>query len=161
MPPDWRASAPTHWFNYQISGNPLEWYDSITRWGYHPGGNPFSGLFAIGRALVTRPMQFIISEKMAPYDTLNAFSAAAALCAVPFIWRRFGFGYAAVVVLGLALPLSSSQYEGLGRYCAVLFPIPILLGSLKGEMRHLGLITSFVLFFALGLVLFGNVHPLF
>lgn len=149
------------WFNYRISGNPFEWYDSITRWGYHPGGNPLSGLFAIGRALLTRPMSFIISERMAPYDTLNALTAAAALCAVPFIWRRFGFGYAAIVVLGLALPLSSGQYEGLGRYCAVLFPLSILLGGVKGETRHLGLVTSFVLFYTLGLVLFGNVHPLF
>lgn len=149
------------WFNYTISGNPFEWFDSITRWGYHPGGNPLTGLFAIGRALLTRPMQFIISEPMAPYDTLNALSATAALCAVPFIWRRLGLGYAAIVVLGLVLPLSSGQYEGLGRYCAVLFPLPILLGSLKGEIRHLGLIMSFALFYVLGLVLFGNVHPLF
>jgi hypothetical protein len=149
------------WFNYLISGNAFEWYDSITRWGYQPGGNPLSGLFAIGRELATRPMQFIVSERMAPYDTLNALTATAALCAVPLIWRRFGFGYAAIVVLGLALPLSSGQYEGLGRYCAVLFPIPLLLGGWKGETRHLGLITSFVLFYSLGLVLFGNVHPLF
>ncbi|MDO8678808.1 MAG: hypothetical protein Q7R30_09630 [Acidobacteriota bacterium] len=149
------------WFNYLISGNPFEWYHSITRWGYYPGGNPFLGLLAIGRELLTRPMQFIISEPMAPYDTLNALTAAAALCLVPFIWRRFGFGYAAVVLLGLVLPLSSGQYEGLGRYCSVLFPLPILLGGLKGETRHLGLITSFVLFYSLGLVLFGNVHPLF
>ena len=148
-------------FNYQISGNPFEWYDSITRWGYHPGGNPLAGLYAIGRELLTRPIQFIVSEPMAPYDTLNALSATAALCAVPFIWRRFGFGYAAIILLGLGLPLSSGQYEGLGRYCAVLFPLPILLGGLKGEMRHLGLIVSFVLVYSLGLVLFGNVHPLF
>ena len=59
------------------------------------------------------------------------------------------------------LPLSSGQFEGLGRYCAVLFPLSIWLGSLKGETRHLGLMTGFVLFYALGLVLFGNVHPLF
>ena len=108
------------WFNYQISGNPFEWYDSITRWGYHPGGNPLSGLLAIGRAMATRPMQFLISERMAPYDTLNALTAAAALCAVPFIWRRYGFGYAAVVLLGLLLPLSSGQYRR---------PRPVLLGA--------------------------------
>jgi hypothetical protein len=149
------------WFNYQLSGNPLEWYDSITRWGYRPGGNPVSGLYAIAQALVTRPMQFLVTERMAPYDTLNALTAGVALAAVPFVWRRFGFGYAAIVVLGLVLPLSSGQYEGLGRYCSVLFPLPILLGGLKGETRHLGLITSFVMFYTLGLVLFGNVHPLF
>jgi hypothetical protein len=146
---------------YTLSGNPFEWYDSITRWGYQPGGHPLSGLFAIGEALLTRPMEFITTERMAPYDTLNALAAMAALIAVPFIWLRFGRAYAAVVVLGLLLPLSSGQYEGLGRYCSVLFPLAMLFGSLNGETRHLGLITGFVLFYTLGLVLFGNVHPLF
>ena len=61
----------------------------------------------------------------------------------------------------LLLPLSSGQFEGLGRYCSVLFPLPILFGSLRGETRHLGLMTGFVMFYTLGLVLFGNVHPLF
>ena len=36
-------------FVYSVSGNPFEWYDSITRWGYHPGGNPLSGLVAIAQ----------------------------------------------------------------------------------------------------------------
>lgn len=148
-------------FNYQISGNPLEWYDSITRWGYQPGGNPVGGLLAIGRALVTRPMQFLSTEHMAPYDSLNALAAVFALCLVPLVWKRFGFGYALIIVLGLALPLSSGQYEGLGRYCAVLFPIPIWLGALQGETRQSWLIACFMLFYTLGLVLFGNVHPLF
>jgi hypothetical protein len=148
-------------FNYQLSGNPFEWYASIERWGYHPGGNPVGGLYAIGHALLTRPMQFLVSERMAPYDTLNALMATFALCLVPLVWKRLGLGYALVIVLGIALPLSSGQYEGLGRYCAVLFPIPIWLGSLRGEARLSWLIACFVLFYTLGLVLFGNVHPLF
>jgi hypothetical protein len=148
-------------FVYTVSGNPFEWYDSITRWGYRPGGHPLEGLYRIAEQLLTRPYEFIVSERMAPYDTLNAMTAAAALAAVPFIWRRFGRGYAAIVVLGLLLPLSSGQYEGLGRYCSVLFPLPLLFGSLNGETRHFGLMTIFVMFYTVGLVLFGNVHPLF
>lgn len=148
-------------FNYQLSGNPFEWYDSIVRWGYHPGGNPVGGLYAIGQALVTRPMQFLATERMAPYDTLNAVVAIFAICLMPLVWKRLGLGYALIIVLGLALPLSSGQYEGLGRYCAVLFPIPIWLGSLHGEARLTWLVACFVLFYTLGLVLFGNVHPLF
>jgi hypothetical protein len=149
------------YFNYQLSGNPFEWYDSITRWNYHPGGNPFSGIFAIGSALLTRPIEFLTTERMAPYDSLNALMATFALALVPLVWKRFGFGYASVILLGILLPLSSGQFEGLGRYCAVLFPIPLWLGSLKGEARHTWMIACFVLFYTLGLVLFGNVHPLF
>ena len=148
-------------FNYAISGNPLEWYYSITRWGYYPGGNPLAGLYAVGHALVTRPFSFLTTERMAPYDALNALIAAATLLAVPIVWKRLGTGYAAVIVLGLLLPLSSGQAEGLGRYCSVLFPLSIWLGSLQGETRHYGLMVGFAMFYALGLVLFGNVHPLF
>ena len=148
-------------FVYGVSGDPFEWYDSITRWGYHPGGNPLSGLVSLAQHLMTHPIEFIATEPMAPYATLNAMAATGALLSVPFIWDRFGRGYAAIVVLGLLLPLSSGQFEGLGRYCSVLFPLPILFGSMRGETRHLGLMTGFVLFYTLGLVLFGNVHPLF
>lgn len=148
-------------FVYSQSGNPFEWYDSITRWGYHPGGNPISGLLAIAQELLTHPRQFIATNPMAPYDTLNALAATGALIAVPFLWMRLGPAYALLVVLGLLLPLSSGAYEGLGRYCSVLFPLPILLGSLKGETRHLGFMAGFVMFYTLGQVLFGNAHPMF
>jgi hypothetical protein len=148
-------------YNYLLSGDPLAWYYSIQRWGYHPGGNPVGGLLAIARALVTRPYQFLSTEPMAPYDTLNALSAACALVAVPVVWRRFGGAYASAVLLGLALPLSSGQFEGLGRYAAVLFPLPLLLGSLGGETRHIVLMASAAMLYTLGLVLFTNVHPLF
>ena len=144
-----------------VTGDPFEWYDSITRWGYQPGGNPLSGLVAIALELMTNPIEFIATDRMAPYNTLNAMAATGALIAVPFIYMRFGRGYAAIVVMGLLLPLSSGQFEGLGRYCSVLFPLPILFGSMRGETRHLGLMAGFVMFYTLGLVLFGNVHPLF
>ena len=148
-------------YNYALSGNPFEWYDSIQRWGYHPGGNPASGFVAIGKALILRPYPFLTTEPMAPYDTLNVLSAFGAVAAVPFVWWRLGGPYAAIVVLGLILPLSSGQYEGLGRYCAVLFPLPIYLGSLEGEMRHVVLVGLAAMLYTLGLILFVNVHPMF
>jgi hypothetical protein len=148
-------------YNYAISGDPFAWYDAITHWGYHPGGNPVGGLFAIVQALSTRFYQYLATEHMAPYDTLNAGLAIAVLLSVPLVGYRFGAGYASVIVLGLILPLSSGQFEGLGRYCSVLFPVPILLASLHGETRHLGLMAGSAMLYALGLALFVNVHPLF
>jgi len=148
-------------YNYLLSGDPFAWYQSIQRWGYYPGGNPGSSLWAIGGALLTRPYQFLSTEPMAPYDTMNALSAAAALALVPLVWRRFGLGYAAIVFLGLVLPLSSGQFEGLGRYTSVLFPLPLYLGSLAGDTRHVVLIAAAAMLYTLGLVLFTNVHPLF
>lgn len=147
-------------YNYALSGNPFEWYASITRWGYHPGGNPASGILHVVQSLLTRPAAYF-TERTAPYDALNALSAVLGLASVPFVWRRFGAGYAAIVLLGLGLPLSSGALEGLGRYTAVLFPLALMLGSLPGETRHTWIVASFTLFFTLGLILFSNVHPLF
>lgn len=148
-------------YNYTLSGDPLAWYHSIQRWGYHPGGNPFTSLFAIAQALVERPYQFLTTDPMAPYDSLNALSAGAALVAAPFVWRRFGGAYAAIVVLGLLLPLSSGEFEGMGRYCSVLFPLPLLMASLAGDTRHVVLIAASAMIYTLGLALFANVHPVF
>ena len=57
---------------------------------------------------------------------------------MPLIWWRFNGGYALIVLAGLLLPLSSGQFEGLGRYCSVQFPIALALASLGGEVRHYG-----------------------
>ena len=84
------------------------------------------------QALATRPYQFLTSG-MGPYDTLNALAALGALALAPVIWRRFNAGYAVIVVAGLLLPLSSGQFEGLGRYTSVQFPIALVLASFGGD----------------------------
>ena len=147
---------------YTSAAIPFEWYDSITRWGYHPGGNPLAGISTIAHELMTRPIDFIATEKMAPYDTLNAMTAAAALADGPVhLESAWAAAYAAMVDPRLTAAVIVRPIRRTGRYCSVLFPLPILLGSMHGETRHLGLMTGFVLFYALGLMLFGNVHPLF
>ena len=148
-------------FNYMISGSFLAWYNAITHWGYYPGGNPFGSLVSLIRALLTRPYQYLATEHMAPYDTLNALAAVGALLLVPVIWRRFGAGYALIPLASLLLPLSSGQFEGLGRYCSVQFPIALALASLPGEMRHNVLLGAFAIMYAICLALFVTVHPLF
>ena len=148
-------------YNYLVSGTPIAWYHAITFWGYEPGGNPFGGVVGLLQALVTRPYQFLTTERMAPYDTLNALTALAALLLVPMIWRRFNAGYALIVLAGLLLPLSSGQFEGLGRYCSVQFPIALALASLEGEVRHHVLLTASAIFYGLGLAMFVTVHPIF
>lgn len=148
-------------YNDIVSGTPFAWYESITFWGYRPGGNPFGGMSGLIRALVLRPYQFLATERMAPYDTLNALAALLALVLVPLIWRRFNAGYALIVLAGLLLPLSSGQFEGLGRYCSVQFPIALALASFSGETRHHLLLTASAVLYALGLAMFVTVHPLF
>jgi len=148
-------------FNYRVSGTLFAWYDAITYWNYQPGGNPFGALVSAGLALVTRPYQFLVTEPMAPYDTLNALAAVGALALVPIIWRRFGLGYAAIVLAGLLLPLSSGQLVGLGRYASVQFPVALALASFRGETRHQVLLVSLAMLYALTLAMFATVHPLY
>jgi hypothetical protein len=148
-------------YNYSVSGSLLAWYDAITFWGYQPGGNPFGGVIGLLQALATRPYQFIATERMAPYDTLNAVAALVTIALVPLIWRRFNAGYAAIVLAGLLLPLSSGQFEGLGRYCSVQFPVALVLASFGGTLRHHLMLSACAILYALGLAMFVTVHPLF
>lgn len=147
-------------YNFALGGTPFAWYDSITYWGYQPGGNPFASVAKLVQSVVTRPYQFLL-EPMAPYDALNALAALGALALTPVIWRRFNAGYALIVVAALLLPLSSGQFEGLGRYTSVQFPVALALASLSGEMRHHVMLAASASLYALGLAMFVTVHPLF
>ena len=153
-------------FNWMISGHPFTWYDSITHWGYTPGARfPFATLLSLAQVLLTRPYDFLTSERMAVYDVINAGAAVVALVLVPLIWRRFNAGYALIVLAALALPLSSGQFEGLARYTSVQFPVALALASLGAQsgdnIRHHALLATFAALYGLCLAMFVNVHPLF
>ncbi len=147
-------------FNFVVSGSPFEWYHSITRWGYQPGGAPWTPFVLLLQALVTRPYEFLM-EAMAPYDTLNGLTALSFTALVIPVWRRFGPAYGLYMLANLWLPLSSGQFEGLGRYCSVLFPAFIWIGSAVGPWAQLPVAFGFSTLYMLGLALFVNVHPLF
>lgn len=147
--------------NVAMAGYPFAWYDSITYWGYQPGGNPVGGVAGLLQTLAARPYQYLVNESMAPYDTFNTLAALTSLALVPLIWIRFGLGYAVIVIGGLLLPMSSGQFEGLGRYCSVQFPIALALASLSGETRHQLFIATSAMLYAIGLTMFVTVHPLF
>jgi hypothetical protein len=146
---------------HALSGNPLEWMDSIRRWEYHPGGLPWDSLQTLMTRLVTQPYHYLVHEPMAPYDTLNGLAALVAILAVPVVWWRLGTAYALFMLANLALPLSSGQYEGLGRYTTVLFPIPILLGTIEQPAYRMLALGLGAAFYTLCLALFVNVHPIF
>ena len=148
-------------FCYALSGNPLEWMDSIRRWEYHPGGAPWTGLQTLITDLATRPYHYLVHGQMAPYDTLNGLAAAAALLVLPIVWWRLGTAYALFMLANLLLPLSSGQYEGLGRYTSVFFPMAILAGAIQQQSLRLLVLGLSAACYTLCLVLFVNVHPLF
>jgi hypothetical protein len=146
---------------YSLSGDPLEWVASIQRWGYYPGGAPWLAPFRLVRVLVTHPYAFLAGERMAPYDTLNGIAGLAFAASVPFVWRRFGAAYGMLMAANLWLPLSSGQYEGWGRYCSLLFPCFIWLGSLRSRAVFMWLVVLFAMLYTLCLALFITFRPLY
>ena len=146
---------------YQLTGNPFEWAATLERWGYYPGGAPWKAPIRLIQTLLTHPYRYLTTERMAPYDSLYGATGVLFVIAVPLVWRRFGAGYGLFMLLNLLLPLSSGVFEGMGRYCSVLFPCFIWLASIRSRLLSTATIVLFAMFYTLGLALFTTIHPLF
>jgi hypothetical protein len=146
---------------YLETGHPFLWATALSRWGYYPGGAPWRAPLDLAGHLVTHPYSYLAGDRMAPYDTLNGTAAWLFAVAVPFVWRRFGAGYTLFMLANLWLPLSSGAFEGLGRYCAVMFPCFIWLATVRSRAGSTALIVGFAMFYTLCLALFTTIHPLF
>jgi len=148
---------------YQHTGDPFLWATALTRWGtgYHPGGAPWTAPFALAGALVTHPYVFLTSGPMAPYDALYGVTALLFVAAIPFVWLKFGAAYGLFLALNLYVPLSSGAFEGLGRYCSVLFPVFIWLAAIPSRRLSTAIVVVFAMFYTLGLALFATLRPLF
>lgn len=149
-------------FNWALTGDPFEWYHAITRWGYHPGtavvANP---LAAFVSNLASRPYEYMVNEHAAPYDVLNGLFPMLMAMTLPLLWWRLGAGYALLIAANLALPLSSGQFEGLGRYCAVLFPFQIWMAAVLPDRWRPLVFAGYGVLYALALTMFTTLHSLF
>jgi Dolichyl-phosphate-mannose-protein mannosyltransferase len=145
---------------YQLTGNPFEWASSIQRWGYVPGGAPWVAPMRLIQDLAV-PHAYLTGNAMAPYDILYGVTAIAFIVLTPFVWWKLGAAYGIFMLLNLWLPLSSGVFEGVGRYCSVLFPAFIALAMIESSAVFTGIVVMFALFYTLGLALFTTTHPLF
>jgi mannosyltransferase PIG-V len=146
---------------HYLTGSFFEWYFSITRWRYFPGTHSGDTLLLLLRQLVTQPYAYLVHDSAAPFDVLNGLTACAFLAAIPFVTRKLGWGYGLLMLANLALPVSSGAYEGLGRYCAVLFPMFIWLGTVRLLHIQMSILAAFGMAYLLCLTLFVNLYPLF
>lgn len=149
------------WYIYSLTGNAFEWVATLQRWGYYPGGSPWMAPVTLVRHLLTHPYRYLTTDPMALYDTLYGVTGILFVAAVPFVWRRLGAGYALFMLMNLWLPLSSGVFEGMGRYCSVMFPCFIWLASIRSRPATTALVVGFAMFYTLGLALFTTIHPLF
>jgi hypothetical protein len=95
------------------------------------------------------------------YDTLYGLTGLAFLAATPFVWRRLGAAYGLYMLLSLLLPLSSGVFEGVGRYCAVLFPAFIWMATIRSRQLATAVLVAFPLVYMLGFALFLTNRPVF
>jgi hypothetical protein len=148
-------------FVYTLSGRLLEWVATVQRWGYYPGGTPGVALLQLVGVLVSRPYEYLAGERMALYDTLNGVAGLLFVLGTPLVWYRLGAAYGIFLAANLWLPLSSGQYEGLGRYCSVLFPLFIGVAAVSSRTFFSATLVVFAMLYMLCLSLFANIHPLF
>lgn len=147
---------------YSVTGHPFEWANTINRWNWHPGATAgWTPLVTVVTAMVSRPYEFITSSPQAVVDLLNAGAGLAVLLATPFIWVRFGPAYPVLILLNLYVPLSSGALEGIGRYCAVLFPFSLWLAAFRRPEVGTALTIALAMFYVICLTLFTKVYPLF
>ena len=146
---------------YRLTGHLFEWKTTIEFWGYHPGGTPWLALVRLVQDLTQRPIVFIATVHNAPYDALNGVTALLFVAAIPFVWIRFGAAYGLLMAVNLWVPLSSGLFEGLGRYCSVLFPFFIWLGSIRWRPVLTSAIVVFAVLYTLCMALFTNLQPLY
>jgi hypothetical protein len=146
---------------FHLTGNPFEWAATLQRWGYYPGGAAWTAPVRLLGRLLTHPYLYLTTDRMAPYDTLYGLTGMAFVLAVPFVWRRFGTGYGLYMAASLWLPFSSGVFEGMGRYCSVLFPCFIWLAGIRSSAAFTALTVGFAMLYTLGLALFTTIHPIF
>jgi hypothetical protein len=148
-------------FIFRLTGHPLEWLRTIQLWGYYPGGRPWHALIALVRDLVTHPIVYIATVKNAIYDSMNGLAAIVFIVAVPFVWLRYGTAYGLLLAANLWLPLSSGLLEGLGRYCAVLFPFFIWLAGFRSRTVQISVLVVSAALYTLCMALFTNLQPMY
>jgi len=112
-------------------------------------------------ALLTRPYDYLTTDPEAPYDVLNGVTGFIFIISLPFVGRRFGAAFVVHMVLNLWLPLSSGVFEGVGRYCAVLFPFCFEIATTRPFILRQGLLVISAALYRLCLTLFRARHPIF
>jgi len=146
---------------YHLSGNPFEWAASISRWNYHPGRAPWAAPLQLIGKLATDPAGYFRRDAMAPYDTFHGITAIVFIASIPFVWARLGAAYGWFMLANLWLPLSSGAFEGLGRYCSVLFPFFIWVGSTRSRLVFGLCVTVSLVLYPVALAMFVTLRPIF
>jgi len=128
-------------YMYYRAGPPGGWGDAMTRWGFHLGQAPWLSL------------QHLFTSAPSAGDAMNGVVTLVAIASVPLVWWRLDGGYAIYMLAMVWLPLTSGKYDDLGRTCALLFPLFILIARIRWRVVFVGIALTSAMFYALNLAL--------
>jgi hypothetical protein len=156
------ALAGYSYYVYTLSGDPLGWLTAQAHWGNSVGNPPWRPLLAmIAQLLEHGWYDYFFVAPDAPFRLFHGLTALLLLLLIPGIFKRLGLAMGSYVLVSLLVPLSASQFEGIGRYSAVLFPAFMLAGTVKSLRAHEIILIVFALFHALFICLFVTLRPIY
>jgi hypothetical protein len=145
-----------------LSGEPLAWSSSEDHWDYSIGNPPWEQLLGLLSNLEQYgPYAYFTSSDLAPYQLFHGVIALFLLACVPTVFTRLGGPLGCYVLASLLVPLSGNALSGIGRYGAVLFPVFMMLATIKSRRVHEALLIIWSLFLALFVGLFVTWHPIY
>jgi hypothetical protein len=151
-----------HAYIATLSGEPLVWFTSESRWGYSLGNPQWEQLLGLlNRVQRYRLYDYLFTSNLAPYRLFHGVIALFLLAMIPAVFVRLGAPMGAYVLVSLLVPLSGNALEGIGRYSAVLFPVFMLLATVKSQRFHEALLIVSSLFLALFVGLFATWRPIY
>lgn len=147
---------------YTLSGDFLGWMAAQEQWGYSIGNPPWAQLLKmIGRIERYGLYGYFFVSPMAPFRLFHGVAALIFLALTPAVFKRLGVPLGAYVLVSLLVPLSGDALEGVGRYSAVLFPVFMVVGSVKSMRLHESILIAASLFLALFVSLFVTLRPIY
>jgi hypothetical protein len=126
---------------YYVGGPPGGWIVAAREWGLSVERAPWV------------PLLHLFTSTQSPADVMNGAVALIALASVPVVWWRLNGGYAIYMLAMLALPLMSGRDDGLGRTCALLFPLFVLAATIRSRVAVMLLAVTSAMFYAVAIVL--------
>ena len=142
------------------TGDPLAWLRAHEGWNYHLGLTPWRG-YSVFLEQIDR-FGLYASLTSYPYSIYGLLGAVAALafvaCQVP-VARRLGAAYVAWSLAMLVVPLGSGSWEGLGRYCAVNFPVFMALSTSESRLVDATMAVAAAVLLGVLAALFAGGHP--
>ncbi len=132
---------------YTLSGDPLGWMSAQDQWGYSIGNAPLRQIQALVAAVLEHgPYGYFLMSDIASIELIQGVSALIMLALTPAVFRRLGVAMGVYLLVSMLVPLSSSAFEGLGRYGSVLFPVFMIVGSMQSQRGYEAIVVGCVVF---------------